>query len=309
MAQSMRFAELSEALRALSAAAFELGTVASAVASAASAVAEQISHLSSDEKSPPATEHVAADHMEFHKLLSHATALPRVCSSLHCTEDADADVEKDSEEAMSTPIWEPCEQSRGAILAEQVQPYSVTPCSERLHFRVVWDVKKAVDVQHNDGTPVSSVAGILADRLEIKEGWTVHCGPKDWELLLSVPQGQGSVDSMREDITRLVKDVVEAEFKSSRGHGGRNLLGCIRVREEEKVTDCTPLLEIEEPSVGEDQAMPLVSVAAPHELFSVKNTFVHVSEPSSPSKSMLMKRRMSAPVSMLIAASTWLSHA
>lgn len=308
MAKCLGVGELSGALQALAFAASELGTAASAVASAATALAEDISNPTGGEENPPVSEILAAEHMLLNiELPGYPMSLPCKHFFDNDNDPGEADSEEDSEEERFIPIWEPCEMSR-AMPIKQIQPCSVTTYGKSLHFRVVWDAKKAANVQRKDGTPVTSVAALLADRIEVKAGWTVHCGPKEWELMMSVPQSDCSnVDIMREDIARLVKDMVGAELESSEGNGGRNIIGCVRVREVDEVTDRTPQSEVDKAGVKEEQLLP--PVVTRHELFSVKNTFVHVNEPPSPSRSIFMRRRMSAPVSMLVRANALLSHA
>lgn len=311
--------ELSAALLALAAVATELGAAAAAVALAAASMAEDNASVGSDDKPPPAKDATVAseDMPSFAKDASRVSSdkphpakevhlvfpvSPQACpaspTSSHCSTPSSAGrqfwVEQNDEE--KGEVWKPCPTEGKSTVVKPVPSNIPLPLTSPLHFRVVWDAKKASNVQRKDGLHVNSVAEFLADRMQASKrvvGWTIQCGPKDWELKVSVPQRDGSdVDSMLQDITGLVKDVVEAELESSRGNGGRNTIGSVRARPYDD-------------EIGESAATPAPSFMtkqksepAPSNLrhsLRVKNTFIHVDDPQ---QSRNNRKRMSDPLGM-----------
>jgi hypothetical protein len=110
---------------------------------------------------------------------------------------------------------------------------------------------------------------------------------------------------MLQDITGLVKDVVEAELESARGNGGRNTIGSVRAR---------PYDEIGE-SAASSAMMKQASEPAPTlsrlQTLRVKNTFIHVDDPQRSTEPSLRKRQ-SDPLGMsgvMGAAAAWASRA
>jgi hypothetical protein len=171
--------ELSAALLALAAVATELGAAASAVALAASSMAEDNASVASDDKSQSVKDASMASDSVSHskkvaiddkpKFAKDATAVSGDNSSLvqeehfavqsspsssNCSTPRSAGGRfcvEETEEERAEARWEPCK----SALTKVIRSKSSLPLTSPLQVRVVWDAKKAANVQRKDGLPVS----------------------------------------------------------------------------------------------------------------------------------------------------------